>query len=399
MDVFRGITFDGQVNLEHLDVSGIDAKILIENKFFNSFTSVSTLIMRDANLGQIFRDSNLVSNIVSTVKTFDISGNNIWYINESTFSTSKNHNHLILMNNILLEIPTAVTYIDTLETLDMRLNQLQSINDTMQSWMESQNQRTKNKFKLYLANNMFLCSCDSMEFIKWLFISKLNFNIKSRNYTCQLSNGTISDTQTVYNEFNKLFVHCSNGVWIRVGLWSLFTFITITIIAAIIFNFEWQILFWIYRTFKTVILRHKYTYDIYVSYADDSIDWIKNELIPKVENSWNFKIRIEHRDILLGDSHADALANAIEMSRHVIIIISENYKDYPWGRFEIERAKLEKFTKYLQKIIVIMRNAIREDIPIAELTKFQNDITIIDWCDIESTERWNKVRLTLFTEY
>ncbi|CAC5413422.1 TLR6 [Mytilus coruscus] len=224
--------------------------------------------MKDTNLGKTFRDSDIVSNIISTVKTFDISGNNIWYMNEFTFNASNELNHLILMNNILLEIPIAVSYLETLETLDIRFNQLQSINETMRSWMEN-----------------------------------------------------------------------------------------------------------------------------------DNIDWIKNELIPKVENSWNLKICIEHRDILLGDSHADALANATEMSTHVIIIISENHKDYPWGRLEIERAKLEKFTKYLQKIMVIMRNVIREDIPLAELAKFQNDVIIIDWYDTESTDGWNKLRLTLFTEY
>ncbi|CAG2235430.1 DCN [Mytilus edulis] len=143
MNVFKGITFDGQMNLEHLDVSGIDSKLLLETPFFNSITSISTLIMRDANLGQIFRDSDLVSNIVSTVNKFDISGNSIWYMNEFTFSNSKKLKHLILSNNILLKIPLAVTHIDTLEILDVRNNELQSINETMRSWMESQNEKTK----------------------------------------------------------------------------------------------------------------------------------------------------------------------------------------------------------------------------------------------------------------
>ncbi|VDI45307.1 Hypothetical predicted protein [Mytilus galloprovincialis] len=150
MNKFYGITFDGQVNLEHLDVSEIDTKILLEKPFFNSFTSVSTLIMRDANLGQIFRDIDLISKILSTVKIFDISENNIWYMNEFTFSNSKSLNHLILASNILLDIPFPVTHIDSLKILDVRDNQLQLINETMRSWMESQNRRTKNKFKLYL---------------------------------------------------------------------------------------------------------------------------------------------------------------------------------------------------------------------------------------------------------
>lgn len=131
MDFLKGISLDGQVNLEHLDVSGIDSNLLLGNSFFHSFTNVSTLIMKDTNLGKTFRDSNIVSDLVSTVKTFDISGNNIWYMNEFTFNMSKNLINLILTNNILLEIPIAVTYIDTLETLDMRFNQLQSINETM----------------------------------------------------------------------------------------------------------------------------------------------------------------------------------------------------------------------------------------------------------------------------
>ncbi|CAC5413423.1 unnamed protein product [Mytilus coruscus] len=398
MDVFSGITFDGRVNLEHLDVSGIDSKLLLEKPFFNSLTSVSTLIMRDANLGQIFRDSDLVSNIVSTVNKFDISGNNIWYMNEFTFSNSKNLKHLILANNILLEIPLAVTHIDTLEILDLRNNELQSINETMRSWMESQNQRKKHKFKLYLANNMFLCNCNSMEFINWIFRSNLNFDTHFRNYTCQLSNGTITDTNRVYNEFHQLFVHCSNGVWLNVGLWSLFTFITITVIVAITFNFRWRILLWIYKKSRKK-LYHNFQYDIFISYADDSIYWITKELIPTIEKFWNLKMCIEERDIYAGMSVADELSNAIENSRHFLIIISKEYRKKTWGKFEIERAKVEKFTNKLQKIIIIERHARKEDFPLEELAKFQNDITIIEWCDNDNTNAWHKLGLTLSTDY
>jgi hypothetical protein len=89
------------------------------------------------------------------------------------------------------------------------------------------------------------------------------------------------------------------------------------------------------------------------------------------------KMSVEDRDFLGGNSKADAIANAIQESRHVIFVISEFLQENNWRAFEIERSKFEKYTNDLQKIIVIVKDVSVRSIAI-ELDKILKDITIIE---------------------
>ncbi|XP_071144534.1 uncharacterized protein [Mytilus edulis] len=130
----------------------------------------------------------------------------------------------------------------------------------------------------------------------------------------------------------------------------------------------------------------------------DSLGWVKNTLIPKLENSWEMSVCIEDRDILAGNIRGDAIAQSIMESRNIIFIISGAFSDKIWGDFEIHTAKYEKYTRNLHKIIVITRNVSVEKFPL-ELGLIINDVVLIDWSDEESDNVWDKLRMTLFSEY
>lgn len=106
---------------------------------------------------------------------------------------------------------------------------------------------------------------------------------------------------------------------------------------------------------------------------------------------------LEDRDILAGDVYVDAICSSIEQSRNVLFIITDSFCDRNWGHYEIERAKYEKFTRKLQKIIVIAKQVSVENFP-SELDHIWTDVILINWCENESEMNWDKLRMVLFSE-
>ncbi|CAG2200480.1 unnamed protein product [Mytilus edulis] len=124
-------------------------------------------------------------------------------------------------------------------------------------------------------------------------------------------------------------------------------------------------------------LHENYMYDAYVSYEDRSVTWIQKFFLPKIEEKWGLKVCLHDRDLLPGDPTADAKAESIQQSRHVVFIITEHFTEGKWGRFEIERAKYEKYTTNFRKIIVILQNIQIKDIP-DEIINISNDVYFIE---------------------
>ena len=203
----------------------------------------------------------------------------------------------------------------------------------------------------------------------------------------------------VYNRFHDHFSNYSSVFWLRVGIGCLIAFVVFTTSLAIIVNFRWRLTFWVYRKFKRIIqhgMERKFKYDIYLSYTEDNILWIRDVLVPKIENSWKLNMCLEDRDFIGGDIKADAIANAIQESRHVIFVISEFFQENNWRAFEIERSKFEKYTNDLQKIIVIVKDVSVRSISI-ELDKILKDITIIEWSN-DNELLWDKLRMVIFSD-
>lgn len=99
---------------------------------------------------------------------------------------------------------------------------------------------------------------------------------------------------------------------------------------------------------------------------------------------------LEDRDILAGDVYVDAIGSSIEQSRNILFIITDSFCDRNWGHYE-------KFTRKLQKIIVIAKQVSVENFP-SELDHIWTDVILINWCEYESEMNWDKLRMVLFSE-
>ncbi|CAC5413475.1 TLR8 [Mytilus coruscus] len=401
MKYFPNILFNGTNFLEYVDLSGIDSTLYSGRKNIPLFKESKTLILKHARLDLTLRRSKQIFSLVPTVKRLDISYNHLWFLPIDAFNSNKHLRHLDMGFNLFSEVPIALNTLTNLEILNLEHNNLQTINETFQQLFDLRNERIQASFQLKLSGNLFRCNCKNSDFVLWISKTRIKLDKPARNYTCQLENGTYTNTQKAAENFHEFYGNCLNEMWLRVGICLLMIFITFTTPIAVIVNFRWRIAYWVYRVFKRVVendLRSKLKYDIYLSYSDDCFDWVKNVLIPKIENTWKMTMCIEDRDILAGIIRSDAISKSIHESKNILFIISKSFSEKTWGKFEIERAKYEKYTGHLQRIIVITRNVQVENFPM-ELDCILDDVFLVDWSDQEIENGWDKLRMALFSDY
>ncbi|VDI57330.1 Hypothetical predicted protein [Mytilus galloprovincialis] len=401
MKYFPNIVFNGTNYLEYVDLSGIDSTLYSGRNNIPLFKESRTLILKHARLDLTFKRGKKVFSIFPTVKRLDISYNHLWFLPKDAFNSNKHIRHLDMGFNLFSEVPIAVHTLTNLEVLNLERNNLQTINETFQQFFDLRNDRIKASFQLKLSGNVFRCNCETSGFVLWISKTRIKLDKPARNYTCQLGNGTYTTTQKAAEHFHEFYGNCENETWLRVGICLLVIFITFTTPIAVIVNFRWRIAYWVYRVFKRVVendLRSKFKYDIYLSYSDDCFDWVKEMLISKIENTWKMKICIEDRDILAGIIRSDAISQSIHESKNILFVISKSFTKKTWGNFEIQRAKYEKYTGHLQRIIVITRNVQVENFPI-ELDCILDDVFLVNWSDQEIENGWDKLRMALFSDY
>ena len=101
------------------------------------------------------------------------------------------------------------------------------------------------------------------------------------------------------------------------------------------------------------------------------------------------------RSRLAGEICADAISDSIAQSRNIIFVLTDAFAHKQWGKFEIERAKYEKYTRNLQHIIVIAKDVSVENVPV-QFASIWKDIVLIHWSEDENG--WDRLRMVLFSE-
>ncbi|CAG2202442.1 TLR7 [Mytilus edulis] len=167
--------------------------------------------------------------------------------------------------NLFSEVPIALHTLTNREVLNLKHTNLQTNNKTFQQFFDVRNERIEASFQLKLSGNVFRCNCENSDFVLWISKTRIKLDKPARNYTCQLENGTYTNTQKAAENFHEFY--------------------------------------------------------------DDCFDWVKEMLIPKIENTWKMKMCIEDRDILAGIIRSDAISQSIHESKNIVFVISKSFTE------------------------------------------------------------------------
>ncbi|VDI29713.1 Hypothetical predicted protein [Mytilus galloprovincialis] len=384
-----------QIRLETFISNGGDYSFAWNQFKRSPYNTLKTIVWKNADLDNAFRlYGHQFFNSIRSIESMDISENDIWYFPEDLLNPMQNLTYLYLSKNSFQTIPVQLSDHAKVKMLDVRKNRLTSVSSAIRGWADEMQEL--HGMTLHLTDNAFECNCDNIDLIRWIQTTKVELD--SRSYKCKLSNGSVIDTLIAYNSLYDLFSDCKNTMWLTFASTLLSTFITISLLL-FAYNRRWKIIFSFYGVIRRIVerkVRKCYQYDVYISYEGDIVIWIKNVLIPKLETEWGLTMCIKDRDFLSGPSQADNEAESIKSSRSIIFLITPEFLSSRDCMFELDRAKYERITKNLERIIIITKDITITDIPV-EFSYIWNYAFIVQWPKIpeDFDDTWRKLRMLL----
>nr|QNQ79674.1 toll-like receptor [Anadara sativa] len=377
------LSVSGLDNLTYFDVSGTDVTKTSLN-VLKSLPNLTNLVLQDVNLDRVFMNPNSknIFHYNSKIRNINLAHNHLTDLPQLFFYNMKNLEKLNLSANSLNTIPSHILNSENLTVIDLSHNGIMGLNKTITDILDKKNSKLRGSLSIHLYGNTFLCTCDYMDFIQWIYETHVRLENKE-NYICTLSNGTRSTTEAVRRQFHDIFSECKSTFWLTFSIVFVCVFMLILIGSIICFRLRWRIQYFFYRHFHYGYkpIRNDdsvYKFDAFVAYSGEDYIWITSTFREKLETGHSLKLCLHDRDFEPGLSIQQNIINSICNSRKVIIDATPGYIKSKWFEFEIEMANIEMMDRsYDNGIIVIIRNGTKpSDMPDL-LRRLWNSITCV----------------------
>ncbi|KAM4536954.1 toll-like receptor 2 type-2 [Odontesthes bonariensis] len=146
-------------------------------------------------------------------------------------------------------------------------------------------------------------------------------------------------------------------------------------------------------------------FDAFVSYSERDAGWVENFLVPELEEpretgSRPLTLCLHKRDFLPGQWIVDNIMSAIERSRRTVFVLSENFVQSDWCRYELDFSHFWLFDAGGDAAILILLEPLsKDDVPkrFCKLRKLMSSTTYLEWPqeDEGKEEFWRSLRNAL----
>ncbi|GFV39010.1 toll-like receptor 13 [Trichonephila clavipes] len=420
-------TFTGLSNLTKLDLHR--CSIIFINDY--SFEPLSSLLYLDLSSNVIDELSNNTFFGLRKVTTINLSHNRLSFLNDShPFEWTPMLERLIISDNKIFRIPSGVFLnLHSLTSIDASDNLMGPWTDqifphsgNLNSLILRRNKITYftkymiedlNKFEfLDLYGNLLNCShCSTIHLKEWIESSNASFakfSSEIDNFIChepiELEGKDISsvnlDFLTIYcipKEVNVIKVLYSSAI-------SLLLVVPIAIF--VWYRWHWSIRYKFFlarlriKTHKEHVTADRYTFDCFVSYCDKDTPWVRSHLLPALETETHKIVCcLPDRDFVAGYSAVGNIAAAIEQSRTTLLILSNEYLNSDWCRFESEIAQHKLFEDSRNGLIVILLEPILKERITKNLQYVIRTRTCVQWTNNATGQKlfWVRLRSALMS--
>lgn len=164
-------------------------------------------------------------------------------------------------------------------------------------------------------------------------------------------------------------------------------------------RYRWDIKYYIHAckynklTSPPVNLRDDFLYDGFVAYNTRDRKWIMAELVEHVERKHNYKLCLHERDIIPGGVYVEDVLESIDFSRKFILVLSNNFMDDQWGRYETAIASHTLAEGGGGKLFLILLEDIRSEYITRSLKVLLKSIGHAEWTKNKNGQKifWNNV--------
>ncbi|XP_072232709.1 toll-like receptor 2 [Leuresthes tenuis] len=312
---------------------------------------------------------------------------------------------LYLSGNKFLRLPSGKLF-PNLQTLTIQSNTLNTFGHSdLRSYRRLQT--------LQAGQNKFICSCDFVTFLRSQFKGDGDVKLTDEgdSYVCDsplyLQGEPVGRVRlSVFMCQRVLFVSVCCGlalfVWILICflLWKLHTFWYL--------KMTWA---WLKAKRSSKVRKSKdslealLSFDAFVSYSERDAGWVENFLVPELEepretDSQPLTLCLHKRDFIPGQWIVDNIMSAIERSRRTIFVLSENFVQSDWCRYELDFSHFWLFDAGGDAAILILLEPLAKDnVPkrFCKLRKLMSSTTYLEWPQEEERreEFWRSLRSAL----
>ncbi|XP_064121443.1 toll-like receptor Tollo [Macrobrachium nipponense] len=330
-------SFIGRKHLQILYLNGSNVKS-VDNETFSGLTRLIALHLQD-NLLEALRGNEFQG--LEIVRELYLHNNKLRYVHQHTFATLSHLEVLTLHHNHLINFPVW-RLVDNpyLGRVSLSANRWSCHCQFMESfgiWLNGNERKVTDSQEI---------KCFIDESGKQPGSSILDFNVT----TCMNTTATSTVIQPIVLD-NLLHPVLATIVALIV---------VVSLIVCVLYRSTIRV--WIYSHcgFR---MCHKDTnsedrdklFDAFVSYSSKDEAWVNQVLAGELERGERpYRICLHYRDFPVTAYIADTIVEAVESSRRTIIVLSKNFIENEWCRFQFKSAHHEVLKKRRQRLIVIV---------------------------------------------
>ncbi|XP_063314606.1 toll-like receptor 2 [Pelobates fuscus] len=252
-------------------------------------------------------------------------------------------------------------------------------------------------------DNSYDCSCEFLDYIKSHSEILLGW---PENYICDspssVRNLKIQDAQLS-------IVKCHKTLFVTVSCIILIVVIAIIVALCHFLHVIWYVKMtyaWLKAKRKPLkVSEREICYNAFVSYSEMDSEWVENMMAQELENSApSLKLCLHKRDFVPGKWIIDNIIDAMEKSYKTLFILSENFVQSEWCKYELEFSHFRLLDENNDTAILILLEPIeKESMPkrFYKLRKLMNTKTYMEWPADEEEQKlfWENLRTILQIEY
>ncbi|KAG7503214.1 toll-like receptor 8 [Solea senegalensis] len=379
--------FTSLTNLTYLDISKNQIK-KIPDHIYQYLPRNLTKLCISNNLLTEFKWDAL--NYFHQLQILDLSSNSLVYVTGINSSITQTLTFLDLSGNQIFHLDDGlINGPKSLETLSLSANKLTTIN---QSTFQP---NTNNQIHtLYLQGNPFECTCDSLDFILWMENSKIKIPSLTTEVTCDTPENQ-KGRALIYFDINQ----CVNDSEAFL-LYILTTFfITAFMFAATVAHlFYWDASYVIHymkaklKGYKSLNSTDSY-YGVFVTYdtKDPHVsEWVMRNLRVKLEEEGekHLPLCLEERDWVPGVPLVDNLTHSIRYSRKTLFVLTEDYVKTGIFKLAMYLAHQRLLDENVDVIVLLMLEPVLQHSHFLRLRRRVCGKSVVEWPKTAAAEPW-----------
>ncbi|CAL1541104.1 unnamed protein product, partial [Lymnaea stagnalis] len=329
----------------------------IQNNTFKGLKSVKALYLNDNKLTAL---QSVAFRGLDSLERLYLHNNDIFFINPQAFLSPPNLYLMDLSGNALITLSIDALWSFTNRSAEFGFKVRLSLSRNPLSC----DPEFACKFLLFMqANNDFIEDISKIECIPSSTTDKTSHFSPGGVLLLDYQRELCSENQTSYANMSRNVSHSSSA--------KAETYALIAACVVIAFGLALLIVAYMNRNFLQVLCFTRFglrvfkmakaaddnerPYDAFISYSNKDEEFVIQQLAPRLENGdKKFKLCVHYRDFPVGACIAETIVRSVEASKRTILVVSDNFLDSEWCRFEFQTAHQQVLSERRNRVILIL---------------------------------------------